>query len=175
MYERRERDAKNHVHENTMDHLRHIQSCYSALPTDRHMAFLSDQPPGLGQCRVIRRPIINIKAKEGSQAERISHTPSDSTVTIESFKETDEHHPKVNPGRQRRSSHFRVITLQAFTLADFVKLRFREQLVHPLIEWMARGFRDFASLSKALLFRFRLLFAYQHGPILSHYRVRIDG
>ena len=62
---------------------------------------------------MVRRPLIQSDLQKLPQTQRIRYSPCNATLALDPFEKPDQHHPEVDPWRQRRTPQRLVIELPA--------------------------------------------------------------
>src|SRR5207244_2651704 len=88
---------------------------------------------------MVRRSLIQPDPQKPPQRQRIRHSPSDPTLSLDAFEITDQQRAEVNARPQRRAPVLLRIKLRAPALDKLVEALGLQQFIQPLIEWMPRS------------------------------------
>ena len=116
------------------------------------MHSLIQQPPRSRDRYVIRSGFLQSIAQKSAQAKTVGHSPADTTLAADPFKESDQQQSEIHARSQRRPPQFPVIEHTALFLAKRIKPRLVQHRIESLVERMARRFRPLAGIEQLFLF-----------------------
>src|ERR1700704_1923761 len=70
---------------------------------------------------MVRRRLVQSDLQKLPQAQRIRHTPSDTSFAVDPLEEADQHQTEVHARHQRRTAQLLVIELAAAALAELIE------------------------------------------------------
>jgi hypothetical protein len=85
------------------------------------MRGLVQQPPRAADGHVVRRPLVQSDPQKLPQPLRIRYSPCHAARNLDPFEEPDQHHPEIDPRRQRRTPLLLVLILPPPRFAELGK------------------------------------------------------
>jgi len=118
------------------------------------------QSPRARDGHVIRRGFFQPVLQKPPQTQAVGYAPANAALAGNTFKESDQQQPEVHARSQRRPSQPAMIELATALFAKPVKLRFLQDPVQLLVEWMPGRLSQLA--------RVKQVFLLVSGPLRSH-------
>jgi hypothetical protein len=107
----------------------------------------------LRQAGMVRAALLGFQAQEIPQRQTVAATPGNATLGVDALEVTHEEHPKVPTRRDRRTASLGIVAL-AEGLDESVEVSLHQELLQPLVEWVACRFRQVPSSDPELLLPF---------------------